>query len=82
MIVHDPGNTKKVDVIYAWLSVDENGNEGIVANIIMDPDGSKIALPLVTGEEKHIFMMNRIATNASQSTDKNIKMFKFKRVTD
>lgn len=82
MITHDPENTKKLDIIYAWLSIDENGNEGIIANITMEPDGSKITFPLVTGEEKHVFMMNRIATNASQATDKKIKMFKFKRVTD
>lgn len=79
MIIHDPGNTKKVDVIYAWLSVDENGNEGIVVTNTVDPEGSKIALPLVTWEGRHVFMLNRLA---SQSTDKNIKMFKFKRVTD
>ena len=31
-IISTPGNTQPAETVWAWLSVDEQGNEGIVAN--------------------------------------------------
>jgi hypothetical protein len=33
-IIHSPKNTKKIDMVYAILSVDENGMEGICATYV------------------------------------------------
>lgn len=34
VIIHDPGNNKQIFTLYVWVSVDENGLEGIVAGPI------------------------------------------------
>lgn len=31
MLIHDPRNQTPIDTLYAWLSRDENDNEGIIA---------------------------------------------------
>lgn len=47
MIAHNPGNIKPYDKLWAILSVDSRGNEGICA--INTPIGPQVA---VTGEKK------------------------------
>lgn len=42
-VVHNPGNTHPINKLYVWLSVDEEGNEGIMAINNM---------PCVTSEER------------------------------
>jgi len=44
MMVHDPKNKYKITRLYAWLSQDEDGTEGIVASLGARP------IPFVFGD--------------------------------
>lgn len=45
--IHNPGNTKPIEVLHAWLSRDQNGNEGIIGTGIADDKGNVKMMPLV-----------------------------------
>jgi len=59
-----PGTAKPIEYLYAWLSVDENGLEGIVAGV--DPP-----MPLVTSRLDLILkyqpMVQQIATGSCRT---------------
>ena len=45
-VIHDPGNEEKIDRLYAFLSIDDQGRNGIVASILPGLGST----PLVTGK--------------------------------
>ncbi len=55
MIVLNPGNTKPIDYVYAYLSVDVKGNEGIIS---WHHQG--VGMPLITSEEKNLPAMKEV----------------------
>ena len=47
MKILEPGNTKKIEKLYGYLSQDENGNEGIVSSNL---GRFSFQVPLMTSE--------------------------------
>lgn len=74
MKIHDPGNTQPISSLYAVLSVDENGNEGILGT----PVG-----PAVCGYEKTAWMMFEYAKRAAyeQTPKYKIRLARFETKT-
>lgn len=78
MIVDDPGNTERKDVLYAFISVDELGNEGILgANITGCRDGC--VTPFVCGEITSLKHMRSYAEEVSKRTNKKVKLVEYVR---
>lgn len=72
-IIHDPCNKETIDNLYAFISVDENGNEGILGASL--PPGQ--VLPLVFSDMSLSDKMRDIAKGIAVHTDKTIKLVKF-----
>jgi hypothetical protein len=73
--IHNPGNTKKIDTLYVFMSIDENGNHGILSSIFLNLG----SMPLVTGSENVIPIFQKIAGEIGQKTKMKVGMFEFKR---
>ena len=76
-IIHDPGNTAEIDILYAFMSIDENGNHGIVAEIL----GGLGSTPLVTGSLKAVELLKPVAQRLARKTGKAVGLFAFRRET-
>lgn len=61
-------NTRPLTKLYAVLSVDQNGNEGIV---VMDIGGPK---PAVTGDPELAGMLVRLAREGRSEVPNNLKI--------
>lgn len=72
MIIHDPGNTEKITVLYAFVSEDENGNQGLIA-----AGGGPFPVPLVTGSDRLLSKLLPLAITVGQLTNKKVKILKF-----
>ncbi len=48
-VLHNPGNEQPIEELYAYISVDQNGNEGLCAAPLLD---SEPTTPLVFGYER------------------------------
>lgn len=75
MIVDDPENTDRLTEVYVFLSIDEAGNNGIVAGTL--PGFG--ALPLCTGSPNVAEAMKRVALGLAQGTPKRIGLYRFVR---
>ena len=73
--IHDPGNETEIEFIYAFMSIDEKGRNGIVAEILPGLGST----PLVTGSPKAAEMMKQLAQQVADKTGKRVGMFAFKR---
>lgn len=73
MLVHNSGNTKPVDVLFAYLSVDKDGNEGVCAA----PLPGFGTTPLVFGYEHVALKFIPIAEEIAKASGMQIKLVKF-----
>lgn len=73
-VIHDPENTQKLDKLYAYISVDENGNEGIMA--IPTQLGTT---PLITGSPELFYTFGKMVDRVRDMTDKKIISAEFER---
>lgn len=71
-IIHDPGNTFKVENLWAYCSVDEGG-EGIIA--FARPDGTMI--PLIGADETRVDQYREMAKTLAKRYGKKIVCKKF-----
>lgn len=76
MIVHDPGNTKTIDELFVFMSIDEHGNHGLVASILPAIGASG---PLVTSSPGVAGYFKGLAEEVARTTGKPVGMFRFKR---
>jgi hypothetical protein len=74
--IHDPGNETKIDRLYAFMSIDANGNHGIVAEILPRLGTTH----LVTGSRKIAQTMIPLAQKVADRTGKKVGLFTFARV--
>jgi hypothetical protein len=74
-IIHDPGNTTEIEFIYAFMSIDDKGQHGIVAEILPRLGST----PLVTGSRKVAHSMTPLAEAVAKRTGRTIGLFAFKR---
>ena len=74
--IHDPGNETKIERVYAFLSIDSQGRNGIVAEILPNLG----ATPLVTGSRKTAHAMIPLAQKVADRTGRKVGLFTFARV--
>jgi hypothetical protein len=74
--IHDPGNETRIERLYAFMSVDEQGRNGIVAEILPQLGST----PLVTGKRSVAHSMIPIAQKVAKRTGKKVGLYVFARV--
>jgi hypothetical protein len=74
-IIHDPGNTKEITHLFVFMSIDENGKHGIVAEILP----SLGSTPLITSSRATAWAMRPFAQKVADKTGKPVGLFAFKR---
>ena len=74
--LHDPGNETKIERLYAFMSIDEQGRNGIVASILPGLGST----PLVTGKRSLAERMIPMAEDIAKKTGKTIGLFVFARL--
>jgi hypothetical protein len=72
--IHDPGNVRKIEDLYVFMSIDSEGRHGIVASILPGLGST----PFVTGSPKAAETMKKLAEELAAKTGKPIGMFVFK----
>jgi hypothetical protein len=68
----DPENTYPIDTLYAWISVDDKGNEGIM-NINIKGQN----FPAVSGKLETVQSMESWVKHAKAKTKKKIHLKKY-----
>lgn len=71
-IAHDPENTFKITEIYAFVSVDEDGNEGVLAANL-----GGMMMPFVCADKARVDSLRNHAEKIAHMTAKKIKLVKF-----
>lgn len=75
-VIHDPGNEARIERLYAFLSIDEQGFNGIVAAILPGLGST----PLVTGKRSVAQSMIPLAQKVATETGKKVSLFVFGRL--
>lgn len=70
--LHDPGNKLRINEIFAFVSVDNNGNEGVCG--FSTPEGM---MPLIAADPERVESLRVIAKQLAGMTDKKIQLIKF-----
>jgi len=73
---HAPKNETKIDRLYAFMSIDENGFNGIVASILPGLGST----PLVTAKRSVAQAFIPVAERVAKETGLTIGLFTFERV--
>lgn len=76
-IFHMPKNTAKIDKLYAFMSIDENGNHGIVAEIIPGLG----SVPMVVGSRELADKLIPMAEKTARGGGVTIGLFAFEGAT-
>ena len=74
-LIHDPGNETEIDTLYAFLSIDAEGRNGLVASVV----SSIGAALLVTASPQNAETMKAFAQEVARKTGKRVGLFRFKR---
>lgn len=74
MIIHDPKNAQKIESVWAFISQDEDGMEGIIGAPI---GGSNTLIPLLGSDEKLLETLKPVAAYIATLTKKKIHLIKF-----
>jgi hypothetical protein len=75
-LIHDPGNENRIDRVYVFLSIDDEGANGIVADVLPHLGST----PLVTASP-HTAETMKLAQDVAKRTGKTVGMFAFRRET-
>lgn len=70
--VHDPGNKLRIDQIWAFVSVDEKGDEGLCAF-----QSSMGWTPLIAADEARLESLRPVAQRIADASGKPIRLLKF-----
>ena len=73
---HVPPNETKIERLYAFLSIDEEGRNGVVASILPGLGST----PLVTGSRTVAHKMIPMAEKVARESGRAIGLFVFQRV--
>jgi hypothetical protein len=74
--LHDPGNTVRIERIYAYMSIDEKGRNGICAHILPGLGST----PLVTASRSAARAMIPLAEKVARMSGRTIGLYAFARV--
>jgi hypothetical protein len=72
-VVHEGGNHLKIDAIWAFISVDDDGNEGLCAAPL---PGSNMTMPLIAADERMLTKLIPIAEMLARNTSMTIKLIR------
>ena len=75
--IHSPDNESEIDTLYAFMSIDEKGRHGIVAEMIPGLGTTT----LIFGSRKNARKMKPFAQQVAERTGKTIGLFAFRRET-
>jgi hypothetical protein len=75
-LLHDPGNETKIERLYAFMSIDDQGRNGIIASILPGLGST----PLVTGSRKAAHALIPLAEKVAERSGKKVALFVFARV--
>jgi hypothetical protein len=75
-VLHAAENEKPriIDSIWAFLSIDEDGNESVIAAPLMGP-GSYV--PLISSDQRRLESFTVIAEAIARDTGRNVHLIKF-----
>jgi hypothetical protein len=76
-LIHDPGNENRIDRVYVFLSIDDEGANGIVADVLPHLGST----PLATASPHTAETMKKLAQDVAKRTGKTVGMFAFRRET-
>jgi hypothetical protein len=76
-LIHSPDNVERIDRLYVFLSIDDEGKNGIVAEILPVLGST----PLVTASLYIAETMKTLAQDVAKRTGKTVGMFAFRRET-
>ena len=79
MLFHDAKNAKPITELWAWVSVDEDGNEGIIAAPIVPGMGTT---PLVFSKRELTMRFESHARDATRLFGKTARLVHFTRKAD
>lgn len=65
-------NYLKIDSVWAWITVDDNGNEGVLAAMTND----RIMRPLIAGDEECLQSMKEPAERIARETKKKVTLIR------
>jgi len=74
-ILHTPNNETEIDTLYAFLSIDEQGRNGVVAEMIPGLGTTTLVSASPNVAEK----MKPLAQQIARKTGKRVGLFRFKR---
>ncbi len=66
---------EKITELYAFVSVDEGG-EGVVAQMVPDPDGSKTFLPFVCSDKARVNSLRPLVQEMVKASGRKIKLIR------
>ena len=72
MKILNPGNTYEIHTLWAYLSEDEDGNDGILA-VVTDEK----AIPLVFSDMKGVKRFRTLAFDVAKQTNVKVKLVEF-----
>jgi len=71
-VLHEGGNTLKIDSIWAFISVDEDGNEGVCAAPIQGLG----PVPMIAADERRLKSLIPIAEHLAKHSGMTIKLIR------
>jgi hypothetical protein len=74
-ILHTPDNETEIDTLYVFMSIDEKGRHGIVAEMIPGMGTTT----LIFGSPNVAEKMKPLAQQIARKTGKRVGLFRFKR---
>jgi transcriptional regulator with XRE-family HTH domain len=74
-LILDPGATMQIDTVYAFMTIDEKGRNGVIAEILPDLGTT----PFVASSLKAVELMKPIAQRLAKRTGKTVGLFRFTR---
>jgi hypothetical protein len=75
LIIHDPGNEREIERLYAFMSVDWKGDNGIVAAVLPGVGST----PMVFGKRELAHKMIPFAQDVATKTGKAVALYMFER---
>ncbi|WP_046869312.1 hypothetical protein [Microvirga massiliensis] len=73
-VIHNPGNQLlRIDEVYAFVSVDEQGNEGLCAATI-----GGVPMPLIAADADRLRSLVPVAEQLARATGMTIKLIRLK----
>lgn len=73
VVINDSGNYMKLDELWAFMSVDDDGNEGLCA--FMGPDN--VMIPMIAGDPERVDQLKPLAADMALKAGKKIRLARF-----